>query len=226
MGILEPEESSAKGTDADAGDQTATVEVFADLTCPFAHVGLRRFVTRRETFGGPSPILRVRAWPLELVNGKLLERDVVARHVDELRHQVAPDLFHGFDPDVLPVSSMPALELVAAAYELSEATGERVSLRVRDALFEHGLDVADPDLLSGFATTEGIAVNARDAERIVLHDYEEGRRRGVRGSPEFFLDGRGWYCPSLHIEKVGDALSIEPDVEAVEAFLTACFPRN
>ena len=201
----------------------ATVEVFADVTCPFAHVGLRRFVARREGLGAVRPILRVRAWPLEFVNGKPLEPGVVARHVDELREQVAPDLFRGFDPGLVPVSSMPALELVAAAYEVSDAAGERMSLLVRDTLFEQGLDIGSLDVLSGIAASQGITVQIGEAERIVLHDYEEGRRRGVHGSPEFFLDGRGWYCPSLHIEKVGDTLRIEPDLEAVEAFLAACF---
>ena len=46
------------------------IEVFADIACPFAHVGLRRFVTERERRGLDRPRLRVRAWPLELVNGK------------------------------------------------------------------------------------------------------------------------------------------------------------
>ncbi len=61
----------------------------------------------------------------------------------------------------------------------------------------------------------------------MLRDYDEGRRRKVQGSPEFFLDGHGWYCPSLRIQKVGGSLQIEPDVETVEAFLAACFaPRG
>ena len=204
-------------------DTRAVVEVFADVTCPFAYVGLRRFVARREEVSGSRPVLRVRAWPLELVNGKPLESSTVARHVDELREQVAPDLFRGFNPDLVPASSMPILELVAAAYELDDSAGERVSLLVRDALFEQGLDLAKPDVLAGIAATEGITVNAGDAERIVLDDYDEGKRRQVRGSPEFFIDGQGWYCPSLNIEKVGDALRIEPDLETIQAFLAACF---
>jgi predicted DsbA family dithiol-disulfide isomerase len=199
------------------------VEVFADVTCPFAHVGLRRFVARRAEFGAARPILRVRAWPLELVNGEPLDRDLVTRHVDELRAQVAPDLFRGFDAGVLPLSSMPAFELVAAAYEVSDPAGEHISLKVRDALFEQGLDIGDPDVLRELAANERITVRHDDAEPIVMHDYEEGRRREVRGSPEFFLDGAGWYCPSLHIEQDGDTLRIEPDLEAVEAFLHACF---
>jgi predicted DsbA family dithiol-disulfide isomerase len=199
------------------------VEVFADVTCPFAHVGLRRFVARRAQRGISRPILHVRAWPLELVNGEPLEPCVVAQHVAELREQVAPDLFEGFVPSHVPRSAMPAFELVAAAYERSGQTGERVSLRVRDALFERGLDISDADVLARIASSEGVSVDRDEAEQIVLRDYEEGRRREVRGSPEFFLDGRGWYCPSLDIHKVDDALKIELDVETVEAFLAACF---
>lgn len=199
------------------------VEVFADVTCPFAHVGLRRFVARRAASGLAGPILHVRAWPLEFVNGELLERDLVAQHVDELRTQVAPDLFHGFDPELLPMSSMPAFKLIAAAYEVSDAVGEHVSLQVRDALFEHGRDISDPDVLRDVAAREGVVAPSPVAEQAVLRDYEDGRQRGVRGSPEFFLEGRGWYCPSLHIENVDGTLRIEPDLEAVEAFLTACF---
>jgi predicted DsbA family dithiol-disulfide isomerase len=199
------------------------VEVFADITCPFAHVGLRRFVARREQRGSVVPRLRVRAWPLELVNGAPMPPEHVARRVAELRAQVAPDLFGGFDPDVVPSSSMPAFELAAAAYGLGDDVGERVSLEIRDAFFEHGLDISSPEVLDRIAASETIAVHHVDAERIVLEEYEEGTRRGVRGSPEFYLDGRGWYCPSLRIENVDGALTIEPDPEAIEAFLAACF---
>jgi len=199
------------------------VEVFADMTCPFAHVGLRRFVARREELGSSGPILRVRAWPLELVNGEPLEPALVAQHVDELREQVAPDLFRGFDRELIPTSSMPAFELVAAAYEISDQVGERISLAVRGALFEDGLDIAAPEVLDRISESAGITVCRADAERIVRDDYEEGKRRGVRGSPEFFLDGHGWYCPSLRIEQVDGALRIERDTEEIEAFLGTCF---
>lgn len=199
------------------------VEVFADVTCPFAHVGLRRFAAHREALGVTTPVLQVRAWPLELVNGEPLDPGLVARHVDELREQVAPDLFGRFDPERMPSSSMPSLELVAAAYRLGDRAGERMSLRVRDALFERGLDLDAPEVLAELAATEGIALPVTGAARLVHDDYEDGRRRGVRGSPEFFLDGRGWYCPSLQIEKVGDDLRIEPDVEEIDAFLATCF---
>ena len=199
------------------------VEVFADVVCPFAHVGLRRFVAFREATGSTLPVLRVRAWPLELVNGAPLETALNAQHIDELREGVAPDLFHGFDRDAPATSSVPALALVAAAYALDDTTGECVSLAVRDAFFEEGLDISDATVLDQIASAEGVTLQSPETEHVVLEDFEEGKRRGVRGSPEFFVNGQGWYCPSLHIEKVGDRLNIEPDIDSIEAFLAECF---
>ena len=46
--------------------------------------------------------MRVRAWPLELVNGTPLDSAMIGEEVDELRAQVAPDLFTGFDLSGFP----------------------------------------------------------------------------------------------------------------------------
>src|SRR5689334_1102988 len=105
------------------------VEVFADIVCPFTHVGLRRFVEARAA--RPSAVrLRVRAWPLEWVNGRPLSPETAAREIDSLRELVAPDLFAGFDPSSFPTTSVPAFGLVAAAYVIGDPTGEAVSLAV------------------------------------------------------------------------------------------------
>jgi predicted DsbA family dithiol-disulfide isomerase len=199
------------------------VEVFADVVCPFTHVGLRRIVRRRAALGSSRPVLRVRAWPLELVNGEPLDPDVVARHVEELREQVEPDLFRGFDSDALPSSSLPALALVAQAYVKGDRTGEQVSLAVRDAIFEEGRDVADPAVLDDIAATHGVTARGPDATRAVLADFEESQRRGVRGSPEYYLDGQGWFCPALRIDNVNGRLEITLDADGFEAFLAECF---
>jgi predicted DsbA family dithiol-disulfide isomerase len=201
----------------------ATMEVFADVACPFTHVGLRRIVARRTELGRAQPILRVRAWPLELVNGTPLDPAAVAEHVAELREQAAPDLFRGFDQATFPSSSMPALELVADAYAMSDDIGEQVSLAIRTALFEEGHDISDPGVLDGIADANGVITRDESAHRAVLADYEEGKRRGVRGSPEFYLEGRGWFCPALRIEKVDDRLEIALDREGFEVFLAECF---
>jgi predicted DsbA family dithiol-disulfide isomerase len=201
----------------------ATVEVFADVVCPFTHVGLRRIVGRRAELGRSRPVLRIRAWPLELVNGAPLDPGVVAQHVEELREQVAPELFAGFDRATLPKSSLAALGLVADAYDVGEVVGEQVSLALRTALFEAGRDIADPGVLDEIATAHAVGARHADAQRAVLADFEDGKRRGVRGSPEFYLDGQGWFCPSLRIEKVDDRLEIALDPDGFEPFLEECF---
>ena len=50
-----------------------TVEVFADVLCPFTHVGLHTLSDRRGERGLDEPRLRIRAWPLELINGRPLD---------------------------------------------------------------------------------------------------------------------------------------------------------
>ena len=104
------------------------IEVFADVACPFTHVGLHRFVDRRQE-RNPTTLLRVRAWPLELVNGEPLPPELVVEEVQALREQVAPDLFTGFDPTQFPETSLPAMAVAAAAYRHSNRLGERVSPR-------------------------------------------------------------------------------------------------
>ena len=199
------------------------LEVFADIGCPFAYVGLRRLVARREELGRHDVQLRVHAWPLELVNGTPLDPAFIAEEVDVLRDTVAPDLFGGFDEAAFPGSSLPAMDLVAAAYAVDVATGERVSLAVRLALFEEGRDVADPGVLAEIAAAHGITVAAGPARAAVLADWEAGKARGVRGSPEFFVAGQAWFCPVLDITRVDGELRVRVDESSMPEFLAACF---
>lgn len=129
--------------------RVTVIEVFADIWCPFAYVGLSTVMRRRGQSGADGFFLRVRAWPLELVNGRPLDPAATAGHVDELRSQVAPDLFAQFDPGRFPTSSLPGLALAAAAYRAGDRTGEAVSMALRTALFEEGLDISRPDVLAG-----------------------------------------------------------------------------
>ena len=199
------------------------IEVFADVCCPFTHVGLRHFVRRRYDEGRDDLVLRVRAWPLELVNGKPLEATRVAEQVDALRSQVAPNLFGGFDRTRFPGSSLPALALTAHAYRVGPIVGERVSLALRDALFEHGRDIGDGLVLDEVASLGGVVGADLDVRLPVLADWREGRERGVVGSPHFFVGGRGFFCPTLDIEKVDGHLRVRRDAEALVTFLDECF---
>ncbi len=196
------------------------VEVFADVRCPFTHVGLRKLVESRKA-DGLDLVWHVRAWPLELVNGTSLDVDLIANEVEQLRSTVAPDLFEHFDPSAFPGSSLPALSLAAEAYARDVRMGERVSLLLRDALFEHGRDISRSDELARIADLAGVSdvAGSTDGEQLVMSDWEEGRRRGVIGSPHFFVGETGFFCPSLDIRHVEGNVTITFDEVAFDGFM-------
>lgn len=199
------------------------VEVFADVSCPFTHVGLRRLVEQRERLGHDDVVLRVRAWPLELVNGAALTGDFVGEEIEALRKVVAPDLFKGFDPTSFPHTTMPALALATSAYGQSDQAGEGVSLALRTAIFEEGRDIAEPDQLAVIAEAFGLALPTPHAERAVINDWREGTHRGVIGSPHFFVGGSSFFCPTLDIKRVNGHLQVDFDPDAFQAFVAAVF---
>lgn len=197
------------------------VEVFADVWCPFTHVGLRRFVDHRGQQGVDLG-LRVRSWPLELVNGQPLEVDFVAEEVDEIRALVAPDLFVGFDPRSFPTTTLPALELTGHAYRVSPAVGEAVALELRDRLFERGEDIGSSEVLAEIAAARGLDLAAAASTEIVEADWTEGKTRGVMGSPHFFTPGGDFFCPALDVKRVDGHLRITADPEGFDHFLESC----
>lgn len=201
----------------------AVLEVYADVTCPFTHVGLHRLTEERDRRGRPDLHLRVRAWPLELVNDAPMDAHAVTGKAAALREQVAPDLFGGFREDTFPTTTLPALAFTEAAYRVGPEVGEHAALVVRDLVFEEGRDVADPVVLAAAATALGVT-DVNDGDRAaVLADYEEGRAKGVQGSPTFFVHGHGFFCPTLDIHMVGDELVVDFDRDAFDAFVTEVF---
>jgi predicted DsbA family dithiol-disulfide isomerase len=211
-------ESSATGTQ-DAGPATGnSIEVYADISCPFAHLSLRTVAHLRDDFAPTVPIL-VRAWPLELVNGKPLDPLSTALHVHELRRDVAPDLFAGFRPDVMPVSTLRALALVEGANEVDPWQGERLSLQLRTQLFEEGRRL-DDGVLERLANENSLDPSVLDDIASVEARLAEGRRRGVRGSPHFYVGDNDWFCPLLDIERDhAGGLHIEKRVATLLALL-------
>ena len=213
-------ESTGGEARADVPD---VVEVFADILCPFTHVGLRRLVDRRAELGRDRPVLVVRAWPLEIVNGRPLAPDVVAEEVLELRSSVAPALFAGFEPAHFPSTSLPALALAARARRAGEHVGERCSLALRYALFEEGRDISDHDELARIAGECGIDGARGEDHAAVLADLERGRALGVVGSPHFFIQDAGFFCPGLEIGRIEGRLRINLDVDGFASLAARCF---
>lgn len=200
-----------------------TIDVFADVGCPFAHAGLVRFAAFRRQRGAEEPILRVRAWPLEWVNGKSHDGTTLTAKIEALRADVTPDLFAGFDEDRFPPTTIPAMISEAAAYRTGIHVGERFSLAVRRALFDDGLDVCDDDVLRGLRVANGVSDPASSDKAEVDQNFAEGKLRGVDGSPHFFTSSGSFFCPSLTIEHEGSNYDVSFDAATFQRFVEAAF---
>ncbi len=202
----------------------SVIEVYADVWCPFAYVGLRAARGRRHQAGHDDVPFRIRAWPLELVNGTPLDPATTGDHVVALRTQVAPDRFARFDPEHFPTTSLPALALSAAAYRTGDAVGEAVGMALREALFESGLDISDPDVLAQVGRHHKVGPPGPADDATVLAEWHRGEQRGVKGSPHFFCAARDVFCPSLDIVRGGDGrLQLRRNMAALNVFLEACW---
>jgi predicted DsbA family dithiol-disulfide isomerase len=110
------------------------------------------------------------------------------------------------------------MTLAAAAYRRDARLGERVSLHLRDALFEAGRDIGDPRVLAEIAAAHGLHPIGTVDHDAITADWHEGRDRGVQGSPHFFVAGRGYFCPALDIEHVDGHLRIAFDRAGFDDF--------
>lgn len=197
------------------------IEVFADITCPFTHVGLGRVVTQLDDLGADVEVV-VRAWPLEWVNGEIFSADAIAAKIAVLRAQLGVDLFVGFDAAAWPTTSIPALNLCAEASRVSVARGLEVALDVRAALFERGVDLSDPAAMAELAAAHGLGVPGTEPDPDVTADYADGQRRGVRGSPDFWVGDAEFFCPALDLShNAADDLVADFDPQGLTDFVAA-----
>jgi len=178
------------------------VEVFAEITCPFAYVGLQHVLEHIAEIDEPVDVI-VRAWPLEWVNGTGLAFDGVETKAATLCEQLGVDDFASLRADRWPTTTIPALALQAAAYDVDSATGLAVALALRTALFEDGVDVSRADELARIASDHGVDFDFDD-DSAVRADHESGQARGVIGSPHYFVGDDDFFCPALDLSRDSD----------------------
>lgn len=205
-----------------------TVEIYADLGCPFAYVGLRRLIRERQE-RGVDLTLRLRAWPLELVNGTPLDPAMLGAEIEAIRGGLEPGMFAGFDPGRFPTSTVPAMGLVAVAGSRSDELGESVGMQLRTLLWEEGADIGDPEVLAPVAAEAGLtsggdlAVVLAEGRRRVEAEWSEGVDRGVIGSPHFFVAQDDFFCPAVSVSHDDDGYHVTATPERFEAFVAAVF---
>lgn len=200
------------------------IEVFADIWCPFAYVGLRMIRDYRNQVNATNTAIVVRSWPLELVNDAPMDPVKAKGNCDALRAQVAPDAFAFVNIDNFPTSTLDALTLIAHAYSVSVDLGERAAFRVREALFEKGKNIGDRAVLDDLAHELGLSDYYDPTHAAVRADWQEGKKRGVIGSPHFFYGSVGTFCPSLQMTREpATGLTIHTDTSRLQEFLEKCF---
>lgn len=199
---------------------STTVEVFAEITCPFAYVGLRHVADHVAMLDEPVDVI-VRAWPLEWVNGTGLAFDGVETKAAALRAQLGVDVFNGLAADSWPSTTIPALTLAAAGYAVDAATGLAVSTDLRNAVFERGVDISDVDALTHIAVVHGVEFDPGD-DRAVRADYGDGQARAVNGSPHYFVAANDFFCPALDLgHDADDHLTARFDPDGLARFLAS-----
>jgi predicted DsbA family dithiol-disulfide isomerase len=177
--------------------------VFSDLHCPWAYVFSIRLRRHRAAVGQPP--VAWRCWPLELVNQRGTPWDTVSQEIPVLA-QLEPDHFAAPRRSSWPSTLLPAMEALKVAAELGGAqAADRFDEAARRAFFLDRRDLSLRPTLLDLATEVGLDRAAfRDEfdggghRRAVVADWEEGRRRGVEGSPHAFLaDGSGVFNPGI-----------------------------
>lgn len=199
---------------------STTIEVFAEITCPFAYVGLEHVVAHVAEIDASVDVI-VRAWPLEWVNGTGLDVAGVQTKAAALCDQLGIDRFAGLRPDRWPRTTIPALALAAASYDVDSATGLAVSTALRTSLFELGADISDRDTLADIAGAHDVEFDPDD-DGAVRAEYELGRARGVKGSPHYFVADADFFCPALDLGRdADDHLIARFDPDGLARFLAS-----
>ena len=100
----------------------------------------------------------------------------------------------------------------------------RVDRRVVDD-YEQGLDIGQPDVVAKIATGFGLEpLDAESTGAAVRADWDEGKARGVVGSPHFFAgETGGWFCPALAISRDDVGNFIVAWKQGNEAFVSSVF---
>ena len=163
----------------------------------------------------------VRAWPLEWVNGTGLDVAGVQTKAAALCDQLGIDRFAGLRPDRWPRTTIPALALAAASYDVDSTTGLAVSTALRTSLFELGADISDRDTLADIAGAHDVEFDPDD-DGAVRAEYELGRARGVTGSPHYFVADADFFCPALDLGRdADDHLIARFDPDGLARFLAS-----
>lgn len=194
----------------------ATIVVYADLGCPWAHLTVHRLHRARGEVGMTGKVLfDVRPFPLEIFNEQptpklVLDAETVA--VGAVDPSAGWQLWQG-PAHYYPVTTLPPMEAVEAAKEQGLQASERLDRALRVAFFGQSRSISLRHVvLEVAAACDGVdeskLVDALDDGRARPLLMEHARIAGtdeVKGSPHVFLpDGTNEHNPGIEMHWEGD----------------------
>lgn len=216
----------------------AAITVLSDLTCPWAHVLVRRLADVRRRSGlDREVVIDHRALPLELLNRQPTPKAEVDRAISACQG-LAPEVEWSTEPDpyTYPVSSLPGLEAVQAAKSQGVDKSEALDLALRAAVFGEWRCISvHAVVLEIAATVPELDVDALWKEILsgqphaeVWHHYRVARDAGLGVSPTVVLsNGTMIENPGIEMHQDDDGTIVvdRDDPSVVEDLVLAAAGR-
>lgn len=192
-----------------------TIVVFADISCPWAHLAVYRLHAARSRMGLDDRVrFDVRAFPLELINDMVTPKSILDAEIP---------VVGGLEPGAgwqvwqrpaheWPVTTLLALEAVEAAKQQGLKASETLDRALRVALFAHSRTICMRHEILDIATScDGVDADAlKDAlvegraRAVIEQQFATSRTDAVQGSPHLFLaDGTNAHNPGIERHWVG-----------------------
>ncbi len=189
-----------------------TIQVWSDLLCPFAHVGLLRLRRARSRLGLDGAVrLEHRTFPLELFNGPHPRRgtDTEAVGLGQIEPAAEFRVWTAAD-DLYPHTVLLAAEAVHASTAQSLQAGEDLDLALRRAFWTHSRSISHRQVILDVAgelpagtvdvTTLAAALDSGRHRADVMADFAIAGTDAVAGSPTFRLaDGTAVTNPGIAV---------------------------
>ena len=197
--------TSANGTDGDR--KTVTIDVVADVVCPWCFVGRKRLEEALAQATDIDAEIRWRPFQLDatIPKGGISRKDYMERKFGpdraESMHERLEEVGYeagipfAFDKIERSPNTLDAHRLLHWAQTVG--TQDAVDEELFRGYFVEGKDIGDPDVLADIASRHGLdrevvkrllAGNADEAE--VQSEIEAAQRIGVTGVPFFIFNGR------------------------------------
>lgn len=167
---------------------------WTEYYCPWSYLAAVRLHAIMPEFHGRAT-LRIRPFPLELIDGEAAPRDVLEQEWWLAAIQEPAAAFAPYRGDDWPVTTLPAFEAAWCAARQGDEAHATYDLRVRHAFFAEGRNIGRRDVLQEIAEETVL-----DRERFE-HDFNSGEGRPaveeearlgreryrVRGTPTLML---------------------------------------